>query len=82
MEGQTGAEIDINILADKADKVIMTLADNQTAKERFDLGEGANECDYIATTFLKRVLLSEDPEIVEQQEDIKSKLNQIKNQYL
>lgn len=82
MEGQTGTAIDINVLVDKVDKVVIALANSQTAKERFDLGEGANECDFIAATFLKRVLLSEDPGILEQREEIKSKLNHIKNQYL
>lgn len=82
MEGQTGVTMEIDVLVDKADKVIISLANNQTAKERFDLGKGASECDFIATTFLKRVLLSEDPEILKQVEEIKSKLNHIKNQYL
>jgi hypothetical protein len=79
---QTGEPVDVDILTEKADKATIILSNSQTAYERFDLGAGASIEDYKALLYLKRVLLSEDSEILEKQDLVKSKLNQIKNKYL
>lgn len=82
MGAQTLITIETEILAKASDKVITVMANNQTAKERFDIGGGYNQEDYKKVLILKRLLLSEDTDIQEGAEVIKSKLNQIKNKYL
>ena len=72
----------MDTLLEKTDKVIEIMANNQVAKERFDIGEGYKELDYRKVLYLKRLLVSEDPEITKSIEIIKSRLNHIKNQYL
>jgi hypothetical protein len=71
-----------SILLSKSDQVILTIANNQTAKERFDLGEGANMLDYLKVVALKKAMLNEDSYVQEKSEEIKSRLNKLKNSYL
>lgn len=69
-------------LLEKVGKVIQVMANNQMAKDRFDIGEGYKELDYREMLYLERLLSSSEPTIIEHKEAIQSKLNHIKNQYL
>lgn len=79
---QTLTDLDAEVLIKKADSVIIFMANNQTAKERFDIGCGYNEEDYSRVIYLRRLLKSTDTEILESFDLIKSELNKLKNKYL
>lgn len=82
MAVQTLTNLEVEVLSSSADKVIIRMANNQTAKERFDIGDGYNKKDYLKALYLKKLLLREDTDIQEESDKIKSELNHLKNQYL
>jgi hypothetical protein len=74
--------LDTNLISSNTNKVFIALANNQTAKERFDLGGGANMDDYIKLVYLRGAMLCDDMEVQEEIDAVKSRLNNIKNKYL
>lgn len=72
----------MDTLLEKISKVVEVMANDHIAKERFDIGQGYKEVDYRKISYFKRLMVSEDEDVVENIELIKSRLNHLKNQYL